>query len=296
MLYFIFINFILINFALSKWVPSIFLKEMKPKGSFPKSIKFLKISSLRGGSSDISSNDDKSSKKSTGVNQEDLTPRPITCSVIVSTSIGSAFLDKKKRLSLDSNSTILDLKLLLSEKFPGGPPVILQKLFFGTTLLNDTQIVSNITTISPVPLLLDMLSGTSAYNRTLSISQALEAYASLMTQQAYLGDKMRSLYAAESGFENTLASAEIMDSAVYREMFSSINASIYEKYKEDIEKALIREMEPEISSADTNAWRGNKIEKSSLALAIAKEFDFNLRSIKSFIYYSILLLVIPHIN
>ena len=50
-------------------------------------------------------------------------PLDETCSVIVSTSIGSSFLDKKKRLNLNRNSTVAELKVMVQEKFPGGPPV-----------------------------------------------------------------------------------------------------------------------------------------------------------------------------
>lgn len=48
-------------------------------------------------------------------------------------------------------------------------------------------------------------------------------------------------------------------------------------------------MEPEITSSDTASWRGEVKQRSPLAVAIAKEFDFNIRSLKSFVYYSILL-------
>lgn len=43
-----------------------------------------------------------------------------TCSVIISTSLGSTFLDKKKRLNVPRNTTVSELKELLHQKFPGG--------------------------------------------------------------------------------------------------------------------------------------------------------------------------------
>jgi len=211
-----------------------------------------------------------------------------TCAVVVSTSIGSAFLDKKKRVLIARNSTVADLKNIMAEKFPGSPPVKLQKLYFGAERLNDSQVVSNVSSVSPIPILLDMITGTSSYNKTLSVSQAMEAYASLITQQAFLGDKLRSFYSAEVGV-SVDESSDLMDSVIYREMFLSINESLYEAYADDVLDALTAEMEPEIDSADTAPWRDGKKQRGPLAVAFAKEFDINPRSMRSFIYYSILL-------
>ena len=213
-----------------------------------------------------------------------------TTTVLVSTSIGSTFLDKKKKLIVGRNCTVIELKETIRDKFPGGPPVQLQKLFFGSRLLQDTELVANITTAPQIPLLLDMLTGTSAYNRTMSIAEAIEAYTASMTQQAFIGDKLRAAYAAEAGV-NILSDNATIDSLIYKEMFRAINESLYVTYSSDIHAALLVEAEPEIESLDTTRWRGEKKQRSPLSIAIAKEFDINTRNLKSYFYYSILLVV-----
>jgi hypothetical protein len=83
-----------------------------------------------------------------------------TAPVLVSTSFGSMFLDKKKKLVLGKNETVADLKAQLSSKFPGSPPVALQHLYFGSRRLEDSVLIGNISSLSPLPLALDMMSGT----------------------------------------------------------------------------------------------------------------------------------------
>ena len=104
--------------------------------------------------------------------------------VIVTTSFGSSFLDKKKKLFMAANATVSDLKHQIQEKFPGQPPVFLQHLYFTSHYLdNDDELLGNLTTLSPIPIALDMLSGTSVYNRTMSVTQAIDAYVSSIVQQ-----------------------------------------------------------------------------------------------------------------
>jgi hypothetical protein len=226
------------------------------------------------------------------VAEKAVSPQPAasTTAVLVSTSIGSSFLDKKKKLIVGRNCTVIELKETIRDKFPGGPPVKIQKLFFGSRLLQDNELVANITTAPQIPLLLDMLTGTSAYNRTMSIAEAIEAYTASMTQQAFIGDKLRAVYAAEAGV-NILSDNATIDSVIYKEMFRSINESLYMTYGSNIRAALLIEAEPEIESSDTARWRGERKQRSPLSIAIAKEFDINTRNLKTFLYYSILLVV-----
>lgn len=214
------------------------------------------------------------------------------CAIVVSTSVGSVFLDKKKRLSIPRNSTVAELKTMIEKKFPGCPPTGLQRLFLGIRALGDDEIIGNITVTSPTPILLDMLSGTSVYNKTLSISQALEAHAALIVQQSYLGAKMLASYSEIPTSVITNDSMNIpvpLESGLYRDMFDSVNRTLYETYAEDIAEALERETEPETATDDTAAWRGKRTETTPLTAALAKEFDLNMRGIRSFFYYSILL-------
>jgi hypothetical protein len=43
--------------------------------------------------------------------------------------------------------------------------------------------MADMSTARPVPLVLDMLSGTGAYNKTMTVTQAIEAYAAIQTHQ-----------------------------------------------------------------------------------------------------------------
>ena len=244
---------------------------------------FGKIMRVRGGSDAATS----------GVNTNEAAAPVENCAILVSTSVGSVFLDKKKRLTIPRNSTIAELKSLIEKKFPGCPPTGLQRLFLGARALADEEIVGNITVTTPTPILLDMLSGTSVYNKTLSISQALEAHAALIVQQSYLGAKMMASYndVPEIISNETISAPTLLESGLYRDMFDSVNRTLYETYAEDIAEALEREREPETHTDDTAAWRGKRKETTPLTAALAKEFDLNIRGIRSFLYYSVLLIV-----
>ena len=224
-----------------------------------------------------------------------------TCTVYVSTSVGSKFLDKKKKLIVPRNYTVAQLKDLVHEKFPGSPPQKLQRLFYGLRFLEDEEILGNVTgtaIVAPSTIItLDMLSGTSVYNKTLSISQSLEAYAAISVQQAYLGEKLRqaflqSIYGVENDSVHQ-SDTERMEMSIYRDMFEAVNNSLHEKYAEDIAQALEEEADPEADSVDTAAWRGGvtgsrRKEKAPLAAALAKQFDLNGRTLRQLAYYSIL--------
>ena len=229
-------------------------------------------------------------------------PPTESCAIILSTSIGSVFLDKKKKLMVPRNSTVADLKRLVQKKFPGCPPTALQRLFLGVRVLSDNEIIGNLTVNSVTPILLDMITGTSVYNKTLSISQALEAHAALIIQQSYLGAKMLESYSDNSQHNHgnstsvCLDSTVQMESGLYRDMFEAVNRTLYETYADDIAVALEREREPETSTDDTAAWRGKRKVTKPLTAALAREFDLNLRGIRSFLYYSVLLGVGAHLN
>ena len=210
--------------------------------------------------------------------------------VLISTSIGSSFLDKKKKIQINSNSTVLDLKIAIQSKFPGSPPVESQQLFYGLRRLNDTDVMSEICTSSLTPILLDMIAGTSIYDKTMTVSEALEAYASCLTQQAYVGRKICQLFEIEN---SSITNSNYFETSIFREMFHTMNTTLFTTYMEDIRLALNEESNPELSSADTAAWResGAMAARSPLATAMAREFAINLRGIKRFSYYSILLFV-----
>lgn len=212
-----------------------------------------------------------------------------TAEVIVATSVGSSFLDKRKKLVLPRSATVLELKGQLSSKFPGSPPIALQRLFYDSRLLNDTELIGHLSPVSPMPIALDMITGTSAYNRTLSVAQAIEAYVASMVHQAYIGAKMQELHTPSNG---RTANPE-MESKYYSDLFRTLNESLYEQYKEDIALALEQEKEPDVKSPDTQAWRNQDSAPpvSPLAAALAKEFDLNWRGLRHFTYYSLVIAV-----
>ena len=212
--------------------------------------------------------------------------------VLVSTSVGSSFLDKKKKFLVPANATVGDLKELIHQKFPGFPPPCLQRLYFGVRKVSDSDVLRNLSPMPVIPILLDMITGTSVYSKTLSLSQTIEAYVSTIVQQAYISDSMRGLFNDVSQNDsNSSNEFQIPETSYYRDMFVQINSSLYEKYADDIKLALEEESEPETMSPDTVAWRGPTKSKSPLAKLLAKEFDMNRRGLKNFIYFSALLAV-----
>eukprot|EP01031_Cornospumella_fuschlensis_P025242 gene25242-30484_t len=230
---------------------------------------------LRGGSS-VASKEENNGKSTAS-----------SCTVLVSTSIGSSFLDKKKKVVLERNATVFQLKQFLQQKFPGSPPLALQNLYFGTKRLNDTEILSNVTSLPTIPLVLDMVAGSSVYNKTLSVRQAIEAYVSTLVQLSYLHTQMAyTLTAGDSNITRTMLSP------LLREMFLKVNQSVYSAYAGEIAQALVQEQDPEIDAADTRAWRSaQKATQSPLMAALAKEFDLNRQGVMSYVYFSVLLLV-----
>ena len=206
---------------------------------------------------------------------------------------------------MTSNSTVLDLKEQIASKFPGSPPVEVQQLFFSSRLLsNDSELLCNVSALQPVPILLDAISGTSVYNRTLSIRQSLEAYVATVVQQSYIGKQLNSLHSRSADAENCSAVQSQMQVQVqmqmqavaYRGMFRALNESLYCSYGEEIQAALLAERDPETAAADTAAWRGpgrGSKKATPLAAALAKEFDLNARGLLNFLYYSLVLAVRP---
>lgn len=225
-----------------------------------------------------------------------------TYELMISTMYGSAFLDKKKKITCRWNDTIRDVKEQLSKKFAGSPAVALQHLYMGNRELRDDEIVANISTaaLPMIPVQLDMMSGTSVYGKTMSIRQALEAYVATIVQHSYLSTELQTAYGTEpsvvdvSSSSNSSCSSSSSDknriirTPYYQQLFYAVNRSIYEQYAEDIALALEEEREPEVISAETAAWRNQTAATrvSPLAAAIAKEFDLNWRGLRSFFYYS----------
>eukprot|EP01040_Poterioochromonas_malhamensis_P004909 gene4909-5266_t len=235
---------------------------------------------IRGGSTEIENREEKKEN----------------VNILVTTSIGTSFLDKKKKFLLPSDTTVQDLKQMIHQKFPGTPPTSLQKLYYQSQLLaNDSQTIHEVMETTggvsdQMPILLDMIVGTASYQKNFTVSQALEAYASSVVQLAYIGDKLRSISFQEDGIDSDTS---VMDTLYYRELFEMVNQSLFERYSEDITNALEREKNPEYDSPDTAQWRNpsHTRQLSPLIGAIAKELDLNLFSFKRYLFFTFVLLV-----
>jgi hypothetical protein len=240
------------------------------------------------------------------------TPENKDVDVIISTSLGSSFLDKKKKLKMKQSQTIKEVKESLKDKFPGSPPIVLQRLFQMNTLLPDELPLANLTQNNQgnsVLLILDMITGTSSYNRTLSVEQTVAAYLSSVVHLTYISDKLRQISNSPSlqSYNNNLNNKNNnyneenfeLESINYRQFYEELNSTFYQQYLQDIEYALEAERDPEMGSSDTAAWRAvsekqlnlNKNKKNPLLTAFTKEFDLNFRTFKNYCYYTLILVV-----
>jgi hypothetical protein len=206
--------------------------------------------------------------------------------IVVLTSFGSSFLDKRKKFNIPVTTSIADLKEMIEQKFPGSPPFPLQRLFFAGRLLEDSETVENITADSPSPvILLDMMTGTAGYHKNLTISQAIEAYVSCVTQQTYIGEKLKALLASE------WPDASVIESYKYQEIFQAINASVYENCSDFIRLALEKEKNPEVVSSDISKWNNLNSQINPLIIAFVKQFDLTPNEIRRYLFFTFILLV-----
>ena len=265
-----------------------------------------KIISIRGGLTAVETKSSFSSSSDTNITSTQTQQPNLTgnATCIITTSLGSSFLDKTKKISIQRNSSVSQLKALIHDKFPGSPPVILQKVFYGFRALNNTEIIGNITSSNQIPILLDMISGTGGYNKTMSISQAIEAYVSVIVHQTYLSSTMKKVFdqkdhVSDSSSTTSNEDNNRIETLSYREMFDMLNQTFYEQHHDEIMAALEKEKEPDIISADTLAWRKQHLDdaiednddRNPLIAAWAKQFDTNKQVALALVYYSIVLIV-----
>ena len=209
--------------------------------------------------------------------------KPNSIDIIVSTSLGSQFLNKRKKCTVASNATIASVKEKLAIVYPGTPPAELQRLYFGLKYLSDATPIANITNMRPIPLLMDNLSGTGSYQRNMSIAETLEAYAALLTQQIYVNEKLASFIAPSEN--NT----RLLETPRYRQIFNCLNNTIFNGYEERIALALEKERNPELISDEILAWRGSSKQLSPLQSWLAHQFFYSRNTMKSLLTYTSLL-------
>jgi hypothetical protein len=207
--------------------------------------------------------------------------------ITVTTSVGSQFLDKKKKFIISPHCTVGELKLLLKQKFPGSPPPETQRLFHGGNLLEDNETIENIAPSNSATILLDMMTGTAGYSKNLTVSQAIEAYASTVTQLAFVGDKLKTLINSDS----MVLDNSTIESYHYRELFEILNASLHSKYSEDIAIALESEKNPEVTLSDITKWKKETGQVNPVFVTLAKEFALNPGEIKNYLFFSFILVV-----
>lgn len=227
------------------------------------------------------------------VRQSPLHVQPEYRHVVVTAALGSRYLDRRKLLRIDSNATVAGLKDVLSRQFPGCPPPALQTLYLGSRVLLDDMVMNNITDLSPIPVSMDLLTGTGIYNRTiLSVSDALEMLAALEAH-AIANAKMQ-VYLIDGGVRRNASGQNLH---LVKELFRSRNASIYDTMGGDIAAALTAEKNPEKETADTSAWRtptANRMRMMGYKEVIGGTLNMNWEEVKSSLIASVLLSVSPH--
>ncbi len=248
--------------------------------------------------------------------------KPDNISVLVSTRGGSPFLDKSKRLVMGLNSTVLQLKQMIQQKFPGNPPSQTQKIYLGLQLLLNNQTLSELSPAPTISLLLDMFCGTTSYNRTMSVQQCVEAWASVQVQQAFVARQLHNAFALLASASTSTAhsapcealtgSGEEMETCAFRDMFLFLNETFASSVCAEVEAARDRERSAEVAALDTEAWRvlqdttsplpargssqwgkerGRGRSKTPLAAAVARVVDINPRRASQLAYLSLLLTV-----
>lgn len=161
----------------------------------------------------------------------------------------SSFLRRSQKFEVGRDTTVLDLKELIQDNFPGNPPVDLQKLFVDSTLLRDDQIWGNLTNKMLLPAQLDLISGTMIYNRTshLSIAKSIDAYISLCVHEAYLTNTLTDVLTSATT-DRTMSSTFEPDSVKYRKLYKQLNESFYAELGPEITAALAAEGDPSFDS------------------------------------------------
>lgn len=206
--------------------------------------------------------------------------------VIVSTSLGSKFLNKRKKCTVSANATIANLKEKLAIVYPGTPPKELQRLYFGLKYLVDDMPVANITSMRPVPLLMDILSGVGTYQRNMSIADTLEAYAALLTQEMYVNEKIASLLAPIDNSNRTQ-----LETPRFRQIFNAMNKTIFSEHELQITKARERERNPELITDEVGAWRGAKLPLTAFQHWLAHQFYFSRNTLRALFTYTTMLVI-----
>lgn len=172
---------------------------------------------------------------------------------------------------MNPNDTVASLKRCIERSFPGQPPVRLQRLFLGTRALSDEDAIGELSDQTRIAVTLDTLCGTNAYNRTMSISEALEALCAIDVHAAANAEALMAVVDGgakatdpmnlSNGGENETSDSLMPHSLKYRSLFETLNTTLYSAYGSSITSALARETDPVQLTPDTAAWVGPEKEQ-----------------------------------
>lgn len=208
--------------------------------------------------------------------------------VVVTVSAGSRYLDRRRLLRVKSTSSIADVRASLREQFPGLPPVKLQRLYLGSKLLADEDVISELTDLSPVPLSLDLLTGTGIYNRTvLSVADALEMLTALEVHSTANSELQRQLRGGVTDIDQSDSPRIERLELLFREQ----NNSLYKTWAADIQRAQTAERNPEKDAVDTAGWRRSSNKEPPMRWGILNVLDMNAEEARSALVATLLLSV-----
>lgn len=217
-----------------------------------------RLLSLSGGSNPFDSPAD----ANTNTDANAATSRTKNVSILVSVPGPSEFMHRRRSFDINPNDTVASLKQLIEKAFPGQPPFKLQRLFLGTTELRNDDVIGSLSDQSRLTVTLDTLCGTNAYNRTMSISEAIEAMCAIDVHlaanfEAQMEEVLKGINPKANLSDAGLVNASKSRALKYRYLFESLNTSLYTTYNSSISRALEREKEPVVTTPDTAAWIGD---------------------------------------
>lgn len=222
-------------------------------------------------------------------------------SVWILSKFGSNYLDRKLKLQVSPNATIEMIKEMISTQFPGKPPKELLNLYFGIKKVNNSQQLHEISHLRVIPLQLDLISGTNSYQNIRNVQEAVEAAVALQVHQTFLDHQIQQLLLSENGF---LRNNSTPLNVLFIELFQTLNSSIYDTHRDDLEKARDAEREPpslppmvNFRGATTDSLGYSSIDeylnsKTYLERKFFTSLSMNKQIFRSLVLYSLVWLVL----
>ena len=284
----------------SSYQPLIDISSTKIRKSKWNARPFSALTLVRGGSSVLNTpSADQSTQpfdSDQNVRRRDIGVGNLTA--VVTSNFGmSSFLRKSQKFMIRRNSTVLQLKSMIQDKFTGCPPIALQNLYLNNRLLKDDEIWGEISNKLLVSVQLDLLTGTQQYNRTFqTLSDNIDAQISLMVHEAYLYNKMTEILTSDGSGMRGDASSRSQDSVKYRLLYKKLNSSFYEELADEIKNAMESERDPLLTSTSPHEEIPSKLgvakrNEHTFTTAIKKSLILNDRSFSKLKFWSLALMV-----